>query len=149
MQVPYYDMLIDFPFKGDDSALRGMENAELIAIGTYEGRPSTIRPGKPVYRWVFERLVNDTVFQATQEIAFNEKQIGSAESTIQKCEDELQRLKTVEDMDGGWFRWVRGGRRGIRERERLLLRKLGEANRKVEELERVNKELRSVIRRGS
>ncbi|KAF9452822.1 hypothetical protein P691DRAFT_771933 [Macrolepiota fuliginosa MF-IS2] len=147
-EVSYHDILIDFPFKGDDNALRGMENAELIAIGTHEGRPSTIRPGKPVYRWVFEKLVNDSVFRATQEIAFNEKQIISSETLIQKCEDELQRLKTLEDLESGWFRWLRGTRRGIRERERLLLRKLGEANRKVEELERMNKELKVVIKRG-
>lgn len=140
---------MDFPFKGDDGALRAMENAELIAIGTQEGRPSVIRPGRPVYHWVFERLVSDAVFQATQEISFNEKQIALAESTIQKCEDELQRLKTMDDISGGWFKWLRGGRRGVQERERLLLRKFGEANRKVEELERVNKGLKMVIKRGT
>lgn len=140
---------MDFPFKGDDGALRAMENAELIAIGTHEGRPSVIRPGRPVYHWVFERLVGDAVFQATQEISFNEKQIALAESTIQKCEDELQRLKTMDDISGGWFKWLRGGRRGVQERERLLLRKFGEANRKVEELERENKGLKMVIKRGT
>ncbi len=147
--MSYYDILIDFPFKGDDGALRAMENAELIAIGTHEGRPSVIRPGRPVYNWVFERLVNDAVFQATQEISFNEKQIASAESTIQKCEDELQRLKSMDDTNGGWLRWLSGGRRGILERERLLLRRLGEANQKVEELERRNKEFKGVIKRGT
>lgn len=55
-----------------------MEHAELITIVTLHGtryllsspssrrlisyigsgRPSTIKPGKPVYKWVFERLVN-------------------------------------------------------------------------------------------
>lgn len=146
--MSYYDILINFPFKGDENALRGMENAELITIGTYEGRPSTIRPGKPVYRWAFERLVNDTVFRVTQDIAFNEKQIIASESTIQKCEDELERLKAVEDLDGGWFRWLTGRRRGIWERERFVLRKLGEAGRKVDELEKINRELKAAIKRG-
>ncbi|KAF5358522.1 hypothetical protein D9756_001759 [Leucocoprinus leucothites] len=146
-EVSYFDILMDFPFKGDENALRGMENAELISIGTQDGRPSTIRPGKPVYRWVFERLVNDTVFRATQEIAFNEKQISNSESSIQKYEDELQRLKSVEELDGGWFRWFLGGRSNIWERERFLLRKLGDANRKVEELDRTNKDLKALIRK--
>jgi len=56
-QIPYHDTLMNFPFKGDDMALRNMEHAELITITTYNGRPSTIRPGKPVYQSVFERVV--------------------------------------------------------------------------------------------
>lgn len=57
-ETGYYDMLVDFPFKGDESALRSMEHAELISISTKDGRPTTIRPGKPVLRYVFERVVN-------------------------------------------------------------------------------------------
>lgn len=56
-QIPYHDTLMDFPFKGDEMALRNMEHAELITITTHNGRPSTIRPGKPVYKFVFERVV--------------------------------------------------------------------------------------------
>lgn len=36
-EVPYYDILVEFPFKGDEGALRKMEHAELIAIGTKDG----------------------------------------------------------------------------------------------------------------
>lgn len=36
-EVPYYDVLVEFPFKGDETALRGMEHAELISIGTTDG----------------------------------------------------------------------------------------------------------------
>lgn len=37
LKLQYYDVLIDFPFKGDDAALRAMEHAELISIATHEG----------------------------------------------------------------------------------------------------------------
>lgn len=37
LKLQYYDVLIDFPFKGDDAALRAMEQAELISITTHEG----------------------------------------------------------------------------------------------------------------
>lgn len=75
-QASYYGVLLEFPFKGDEAALRSMEHAELITVGTRDGvlvlltlfcdnivhdttgRPSTIRPGRPVFRWVFERLAN-------------------------------------------------------------------------------------------
>ena len=36
-EVPYYDMLVGFLFKGDKGALRNMEHAELIAIDTKDG----------------------------------------------------------------------------------------------------------------
>ena len=36
-EVGYYDILVDFPFKGDENALRSMEHAELITISTKEG----------------------------------------------------------------------------------------------------------------
>ena len=42
-------------------ALRNMEHAELITITTHDGRPSTIRPGKPVYKCVFERVVGGPI----------------------------------------------------------------------------------------
>ena len=76
-QLPYSDTLLGSMFKGDDGPLREMERAELISIATndgmlwpnlhiipgppytfaFSGLPMVIRPGKPVYRFVFERLV--------------------------------------------------------------------------------------------
>lgn len=60
-QIPYHDTLMNFPFKGDETALRNMEHAELITITTHNGRSSTIRPGKPVYKCVFERVVGGSL----------------------------------------------------------------------------------------
>lgn len=37
-EAPYYDVLVEFPFKGDETALRAMEHAELISIGTVDGK---------------------------------------------------------------------------------------------------------------
>lgn len=36
-QLQYYPVLLEFPFKGDESALRAMEHAELISIMTVNG----------------------------------------------------------------------------------------------------------------
>lgn len=36
-EVPYYDLLLEFPFKGDEAALRNMEHAEILSIGMKEG----------------------------------------------------------------------------------------------------------------
>ncbi len=36
-KLPYHEVLLEFPFKGDEAPLRNMEHAELIAIGTHNG----------------------------------------------------------------------------------------------------------------
>ncbi|KAJ7697123.1 RNA12 protein-domain-containing protein [Mycena olivaceomarginata] len=139
-KIPYHEVLLEFPFKGDEAPLRSMEHAELISIGTHNGRPSTIRPGKPVFRAVFERLVNDSIFQATQDIAFNEKVIAAAESTVKACELELLSLK---DIEGGW-----GGNAASSTRSRYLLSKMHASAMKIEVLEGRNSELKKVLAKG-
>lgn len=142
-------------FKNDETALRNMEHAELIAINTENGRPSTIRPGKPVYKYVFQRLVSgsssilvltvpllmnrhliDTVFRATQDLAVNDKNIASAESVVRACEDELLRLREL------------GSSRTARRRENFLLDKMHAAQVKIEGLETQNVELKKVLAKG-
>lgn len=125
----------------------------------YTGRPSTIRPGKPVYKYVFERLVHgtslpsprpfphpltpplDATFQATQDIAFNEKVIASAETTVRACEDELLTLKDVDAGTASWW----GSKRAVEMRANHLLRKMRAAQDKVEALERQNVQLKKVL----
>ncbi|KAK7015902.1 mitochondrial escape protein 2 [Paramarasmius palmivorus] len=142
-EVPYHEVLLNFPFKGDESPLRNMEQAELISIGTYNGRPSVIRPGRPVYRWVFERLVSDKIFQAIQEITYNEAQISSAESSIKSCEEELLKLKDIGWNPAKWF-WNDPPSR----RAEYLMSKMMEAERKLEVLERKNGELKKALAKG-
>ncbi|KAG7086673.1 hypothetical protein E1B28_002613 [Marasmius oreades] len=136
-EVPYHEVLLDFPFKGDETPLRSMEQAELVAIGTHNGRPSVIRPGRPVYHWVFERLVNDPTFHAIQEIAFNEALMASASSTIQSCEDELLKLKEIGWTPTAWF-WTNPAAR----RAEYLFEKMLASEKKLESLEKKNAELK-------
>ncbi|KAJ7929322.1 RNA12 protein-domain-containing protein [Mycena leptocephala] len=143
-EIPYQDQLLDFPFKGDEAPLRGMEHAELISIRMHNGRPSTIGPGKPVFRAVFERLLNDSIFQATQDIAFNEKLITSAESTIKACEQELLTLKEIGKDNEHWW----GGNSASSTRSRYLLSKMQASALKIEALERRNSELKKVLAKG-
>ncbi|KAF7311650.1 hypothetical protein MKEN_01068400 [Mycena kentingensis (nom. inval.)] len=143
-EVPYHDVLLEFPFKGDEASLRSLEHAEIISITSANGRPSTIRPGRPVYRYVFERLVNDPIFQATQDIAFNEKQISSAESTIKSCEQELLSLKDLSASD----HWLWGGSAATSARSKYLLSKMYAATVKIDKLERTNTELKRVLAKG-
>lgn len=144
-EVGYYDILLDFPFKGDESALRNMEHAELIAISTKDERPSTIRPGKPVFRYVFQRVVGDKVFEATQELAYNEKQIVEAEAKIRAYEAELAVLVDTMKKEAEQTWWWDFGSRAYRSRVRYLNDKLFAAGKKVEILERKNNDWKKII----
>ncbi|KAH7107757.1 exonuclease [Auriculariales sp. MPI-PUGE-AT-0066] len=138
--LSYFDTLLEFPFKGDETALRAMEHAELIAIHAHEGRPSSIRPGRPVYKVVFQRLVGDSIFQATQELAFNEKAIASAEKTVHTCEAELQTLRELSNESYM--------SRAAKHRAKYLSSKMQEAQTKIEALEGKNVGLKKVISHG-
>jgi len=133
-KLPYYQVLLDFPFKGDETALRAMEHAELISITTVNGRPSTIQPGKPIYRYVFQQLLADRVFQATQDIALNEQLVSSSESTIKSAETELATLKEISPKSG-----QTGGRLAY------LYKKVAAASEKITQLEQANAELKKVL----
>ncbi|KAI0317299.1 exonuclease [Amylostereum chailletii] len=143
-EVPYHEMLVDFPFKGDEAALRHMEQAELINIGTHNGRPSVIRPGKPVYHFVFEKLVNDPIFKATQDITYNSKLVESAEGTIRACEQELTTLKNIGTDDAHWW----SGSSATQARARYLLEKMQSAQGKVEKLEKQIAMLKKTLAKG-
>ncbi|KAF8556910.1 hypothetical protein OG21DRAFT_506541 [Imleria badia] len=147
-ELPYYDVLANFPFKGDEVALRSMERAELISIGTLNGRPSTIRPGKPVFKYVFERLVNDAIFRATQDMAVNDKLIAGADSTVRACEAELV---TLQEIAGpvGFFQSLWQSRRASTERRRYLLKKMYEAQVRILTLEKQNMDLKRTLGRGT
>lgn len=142
--LKYHQILLDFPFKGDESALRAMEHAELISITTVDGRPSLIRPGKPIHRYVFQRLLADHVFQATQDIACNELLISGAESVIKSAESELVTLKDI--VSGAWAHM--SGAKKANYRARYLADKMQEALVKVERLEKANVELKKVLASG-
>jgi len=165
-QVPYSDTLLNFPFKGDDAPLREMEKAELIAIVTDDGLPVSIRPGRPVYRHVFQRLVQgntpqptilcglitiravlfpDPLFSASQEVTINEKLITSAEATIKACEEELLRLRTI-GLDAGQSIWH--GRGATGRRADALLLKMEQAVESIERLEKANMRLKNVLAGG-
>jgi len=122
--------------------LRAMEHAELISIVTVDGLPTTIKPGKPVYRYVFQRLANDTIFRAVQDISYNNRAIAAEESTIKKCEDELLTLKTI-GLDTG--RSFFGGNHATATRVAYLLDKMRTSEEKLEACEREIKKLKKVL----
>lgn len=75
-----------------DATLQALEQAELISIVSSNGRPYSIKPGKPVYQSAFKLLTEDTVLASRLELAILTEQIKAENASIAKTEDELHLL---------------------------------------------------------
>lgn len=150
IEIPYHKTLLDFPFNGDETALRNLEQAEVVSVTTKDGRPSVIQPGRPVLRWVFEKLVKDPIFQATQEISLNQLLITSFEKKLRECEEELSALTPVITFEERLWWWSIGlkHRHGANVRVRYLSDKIAACCRKIESLEIINREIAKVLERS-
>jgi len=88
----------------------------------------------------------DRIFQTTQDIAFNEKIINAAESSIKMYEQELMVLAEVISIEPQhWWGFIFGMRSASRERTRYLSEKMLAAGGKIERLERKNVELKRLL----
>ncbi|KZO99417.1 exonuclease [Calocera viscosa TUFC12733] len=145
-EIPYADVLLDYPFKGNETALRELEHDEFINITQLNGRPNTIRAGKPVFYSVFQRLTSDKTFAAMQDIAYNEKAMAAAESAIRSAEQELNTLTNI-GVDTGLKGWILGAT-GVEARASWLLRKIETNEKKLEILDAQNDKLKALLKKG-
>jgi hypothetical protein len=91
------------------------------------------------------KLLLDPIFQATQEISFNEKIITGSESTVRSCEEELVTLKEIgSESSSSWW----GSKSATRVRAKYLFDKMLAAELKIEDLEKRNVELKKVLAKG-
>ncbi|KAM0751298.1 hypothetical protein T439DRAFT_313608 [Meredithblackwellia eburnea MCA 4105] len=145
-ELKYAEVLVNSPFKSDDAPLRALENAEMISVHHREGRPSVIRPGKPVYRSAFQYLLSDPVFAASVEFQNNAAATSSATADLNSASKALIELT---QLFGGNGRWVFGGSstvpKEIEVRVSALLAKMREAETKLEKLEQEKAEILKVL----
>ncbi|KAL7311152.1 mitochondrial escape protein 2 [Mucor circinelloides] len=95
MSINYDELKWGPAFLGDDAPLKAMERAELIIIVQKEGRANSIRPGKPVFYTVFNRLTSDTIFAASMEVESNMALKKQSEADIAKLEDNINKLTSI------------------------------------------------------
>ena len=89
----YNEVLLDNAYSsGGEKVLQALEQAELITILSSNGRPQSIRPGKPVYLPAFKRLKRDRVLSSRLDLAMLSEAIKSENTSIDKCENELRLL---------------------------------------------------------
>ncbi|KAK5172506.1 mitochondrial escape protein 2 [Saxophila tyrrhenica] len=99
--IPYNEAVMATPFSSEsDKALAALEQAELISVQSVNGRPYSVKPGKPVYQPAFKQLVEDRVLAAKMDLALLGDAIKGENQTIEKCEQELHLLGELPKQPG-------------------------------------------------
>ncbi|MCJ1323199.1 mitochondrial escape protein 2 [Xylographa vitiligo] len=95
----YHEVLLSDTFQasgggggGGEAALQALEQAELIAVVSANGRPHSLRPGKPVYQAAFRQLLADAVLAARLDLAILAELTAVETRRIERCEAELSLL---------------------------------------------------------
>ncbi|RPA82836.1 hypothetical protein BJ508DRAFT_369410 [Ascobolus immersus RN42] len=136
-QVPYYAPTLHSLFKENaDDALSALAQTELITINAAaSGRPSSIKPGKPVYRAAFAKLLNDEVFKAKMELATLKALTKVEQGELSKALTELERLKELD----GWE---------VKMRRNFLKGKMGASQIKIEDYEKKMGQWKKILEKG-
>jgi hypothetical protein len=132
----YNEVLLSDTFKGNgDAVLQALEQAELISIVVSQnGRPRSIKPGKPVYLPAFKRLTEDRVLRSRLDLAIYSDLIKVETVNIDKYENELKLLGDLPRQP-----WE------VTPRVRWLLGKVSASQAKIEKYEMESGVLKKVL----
>ena len=137
----YNELLLSDIFKsnnpdGGEATLQALEQAEMITIVSSNGRPTAIKPGKPVYAAAFRQLTEDNVLRSRLDLAILSTLTKIETQGIDKYEAELNLLGRLP-----------GSPAELRGRTKWLLDKLYASQRKIEAYERESAGLKEVLQR--
>ncbi|KAL9103726.1 MAG: hypothetical protein Q9163_001276 [Psora crenata] len=132
----YHEPLMSDTYKsGGEATLQALEQAELISIvSSANGRPKSIKPGKPVYRAAFQALTQDDVLRARLDLAILSELTKIETQGIDRYESELKLLGRFPGQPAE-----------VRGRTQWLLDKLRGSQEKVEGYERESGVLKKVL----
>ncbi|KAK3056081.1 mitochondrial escape protein 2 [Extremus antarcticus] len=133
--IPYNEAVMATPFGGEsDKALSALEQAELITVQSVNGRPYSLKAGKPVYQGAFKQLVGDRVLAAKMDLALLGDLVSSESKTVDKCEQELHLLGELPKQPGE-----------VASRVQWLLGKIKGSQDKIEGYEKEQAELKKIL----
>ncbi|KAJ3111667.1 mitochondrial escape protein 2 [Phlyctochytrium bullatum] len=128
-EVAYDDLRFHPLFKGEDASLQALERSGLISVGMLNGRPFTIKAGKPLYKVAFSQLISDKKLAAIMGVQTVRTLTKSEEAKISKIEAEI--LSLGKFLASSRDSLSRASRREIQLRVDFLLKQLGESQRKI------------------
>jgi len=132
-ELRYNEILLHDFFKSDEDAIQSLEQAEMISIVNKNGRPWAIRPGRPVYRAAYQRLMEDNVLRAKMDWISLKAICKKETEEIRKVEEELAVLATLDKKSGRRVEW--------------LAKKMENSQRKIEDAEREMSALKKVLQK--
>lgn len=117
-----------------ESVLDALSQAELITINSVNGRPESIKAGKPVYQSAFKRLTEDHVLKSRLDLAILTELTKVETKNIEKYETELSIIASLPKQP-----------REVGPRVQYLLTKLSASQQKVEAWEKDMGTLKKVL----
>ena len=133
--IRYNEVLLSDIYKSaGEATLQALEQAELITIVSSNGRPNSIKPGKPVYSAAFRRLAQDHVLQARLDLAILSELVKIETAGIDKIESELNLLGQLPGQPAQ-----------VKGRVAWLLGKLAAGQGKVEQYEKESGGLKKTL----
>ena len=132
--LKYNEFLLNDIFKDGDVVLQSLEQAEMITITSKNGRPSSIKPGKPVFLAAFQFLSEDEVLRSRLDLAILGQLIGNEIKNVEQFENELRLLADLP-----------GAPAELKPRIHWLLAKAAASHAKVEKYEAESAKLKKVF----
>ena len=134
-KLRYNEVLLSDTYKsGGESTLQALEQAELITIVSSNGRPHSIKPGKPVYQAAFQLLTRDHVLKSRLDLNVLSELTKIETQSIDKYEAELKLLSSLPKQP-----------RELTPRVEWLLHKLQVCQSKVERYEMESAALKKIL----
>ncbi|KAI8609537.1 RNA12 protein-domain-containing protein [Chytriomyces sp. MP71] len=136
-EISYDDLRYHALFKGDESAIQAIERAGLISVGLKNGRPFSIKPGRPIYRSAFVHLQSDQKYSAIMGLKTVKTLAADELVKISALESEMSTITSKSDSRLGW--WAQGE---VRKRVDFLAKLIGESHRKLASLDAEERKLK-------
>ncbi|KAE8384418.1 RNA12 protein-domain-containing protein [Aspergillus alliaceus] len=136
--LPYDQVLLSDLFKENgEAALQALEQAELISIGSVNGCPETVKPGKPVYRAVFRKMTQNRTLSSRLDLEILSHLISKENKSIGKYEEELRLLGSLPKQP-----------RELTARVQWLLQKVYNSQNKISKYEAESAMLQKILQNG-
>ncbi|KAJ3241545.1 mitochondrial escape protein 2 [Chytriomyces hyalinus] len=140
-EISYDDLRYHALFKGDEAPIQAIERAGLISVGHKDGRPYTIKAGRPLYRSAFSRLQSDPKYAAIMGLKTVKALTNDEVKKLTALENELKTITGQADSRLSW--WARGE---VRKRVDFLAKMIGESQRKLAALYSEERKLKKVVK---
>ena len=133
--ITYHQVLLSDLFKKNgEASIRALQQADLVTVVSANGYPHLIKPSRPVLRTAFQRLAENKVLSSRLDLDIMSVIIRSANENIQKCEQELHTLGTLNRQP-----------RELNPRISWLLQKVYRSQEKIAKCEKDGEALRAIL----